>query len=91
MENTLNLATREIMWNVPYSFKVIMYVLLFVSLGIFAKGVKEKLQFVVGEGKSLKDLFGKNGLINTENGFFAALWNLNWSAFFKTIILVLEL
>ena len=48
MENTLDLATREIMWNVPYSFKVIMYVLLFVSLGIFAKGVKEKLQFVVG-------------------------------------------
>ena len=69
MENTLDLATREIMWNVPYSFKVTMYVLLFVSLGIFAKGVKEKLQFVAGEGKSLKDLFGKNGLINTENGF----------------------
>ena len=86
MENTLDLATREIMWGVPYSFKVIMYVLLFVSLGIFAKGVKEKLQFVVGEKESLKKLFGKSGLINTESGFFNAIWNLNWSAFFKTII-----
>ena len=54
METTLDLATREVMWGVPYSFKVIMYILLFVSLGIFAKGVKEKLQFVVGEGILLR-------------------------------------
>ena len=69
-------------------FKVIMYILLFVSLGIFAKGVKEKLQFVVGEGNSLKNLFGKDGLIKTDEstGLIKAFFRLNWSAFFKTII-----
>ena len=95
MENTLDLATREIMWGVPYSFKVIMYVLLFASFGVFAKGVKEKLQFVVGEGNSLKSLFGENGLIKFDRGdnifnylynFTRAIFGLNWSAFFKTIL-----
>ena len=72
-------ATREIMWGVPYSFKVLMYVLLVVSLGLFAKGVYDKLKFVAGKDKGIGDLFGENGLVKG--------WDdLNWKAFFKTII-----
>ena len=46
MDSVSVTATREIMWGIPHSFKVLMYVLLFVSLGLFAKGVYDKLKFV---------------------------------------------
>lgn len=41
-------ATREIMWNIPFSFKIIMYVLMVISLYIMVKGIREKLAFAAG-------------------------------------------
>ena len=69
-----SVATREIMWSIPQSFKVIMYLLLFVSLGVFVKGVIEKLKFVTG-GKKLRSLIGDDGLVTSFS-------DLNWKAFF---------
>ena len=54
-----------------------MYALLFVSL-IFVKGVIEKLKFVAGDQK-LSALIGENGLIKS-------FGDLNWKAFFQTIL-----
>lgn len=67
-----SLATREIMWNIPMWMKVMMYVMLFISLGVLAKGLNQKLQFITsGEGfKGLKKLLPEK---------------LNWSNFFKTV------
>ncbi len=68
------MATREIMWNIPSSFKILMYVLFFASLAYMIKGFHGKLMFITsGEGiKGLKKLLPEK---------------LNWSAFFKTLIL----
>lgn len=74
MNDNLSLATREIMWNIPSSFKVAMYVLMFISLGIMIKGLRDKANFVTnGKGfMGLKELLPKK---------------LNWINFFKTILL----
>ena len=68
------MATREIMWNIPPSFKVAMYVLFFASLAYMAKGFYDKVIFITaGEGiKGLKKLLPEK---------------LNWGAFFKTAFL----
>ena len=68
----LELATREVMWNIPFSFKVAMYVLLVASFAIFAKGMWGKVLFLTrGQGVSkLKDLLPQK---------------LNWKNFFETI------
>jgi Fe-S oxidoreductase/nitrate reductase gamma subunit len=68
------LATREIMWNIPYFMKVTMYVLLFASLAYMVKGFHDKVLFITsGEGiKGLKKLLPKK---------------LNWGAFFQTALL----
>ena len=66
------------MWSIPQSFKVVMYLLLFVSLGVFVKGVIEKLKFVAGD-KKLTELVGENGLVKSFS-------DLNWKAFFHTIL-----
>ena len=58
MDSVSVTATREIMWGIPHSFKVLMYVLLFVSLGLFAKGVYDKLKFVVGKNKGISYVQG---------------------------------
>tara|TARA_R110002072_G_scaffold1989_5_gene16710 strand:+ start:183088 stop:185106 length:2019 start_codon:yes stop_codon:yes gene_type:complete len=67
-------ATREIMWNIPASFKVIMYVLFAICTIIMFKGLYEKFLFATkGEGfAGLKKLRPEK---------------LNWSSFFKTIFL----
>ncbi|MBL7663726.1 MAG: 4Fe-4S dicluster domain-containing protein [Bacteriovoracaceae bacterium] len=65
------LATREIMWNIPDSYKVVMYILFFIAVGIFFYGSYLKYQYVTG-GKGLKPLLPER---------------LNWSRFFKTIFL----
>ncbi|MEX1099824.1 MAG: (Fe-S)-binding protein, partial [Bacteriovoracaceae bacterium] len=39
-------ATREIFWQIPFSYKVAMYVFFFVALGIMAKGLYEKYQYI---------------------------------------------
>ena len=69
-----NEATREIFWNIPFSFKVVMYVLFFASMGIMIKGFWDKLMFVTsGEGiKGIKKLLPEK---------------LNWTSFLKTALL----
>ena len=68
-------ATREIMWNIPSSFKVLMYALLIISFLVLIQGLYKKLLFVSGT-KGLKNLRGEGGLIPPE---------LNWKSFFQTI------
>src|SRR3989344_4011650 len=72
MESTMDLAAREIMWNIPLSFKVLMYLLLFASLAILGKGLYEKYLFVTNK----KPITGKSGLLPDK---------LNWSNFFITL------
>jgi Fe-S oxidoreductase len=68
--NEMNeLATREVMWNIPFSFKVAMYVMLAAAFAIFLLGLKKKLEYVL-QGKPIKELFPKK---------------LNFSNFLKTI------
>lgn len=51
MGDVATLATREVMWNIPHAFKVLMYALFFISTGIMIKGIYNKIQFVTkGEG-----------------------------------------
>jgi Fe-S oxidoreductase/nitrate reductase gamma subunit len=71
-------ASREIMWMIPFSYKVIMYGLLFVAGIIFLKGFYEKLQFVSGS-KGIPSLIKKTsaGGLRPEK--------LNWSNFLSTI------
>ncbi|RLA64699.1 MAG: hypothetical protein DRQ89_03290 [Epsilonproteobacteria bacterium] len=64
-------ATRELMWNIPFSFKIAMYALFLVALGIMIKGLFDKYQFVTG-GKGVKGLLPEK---------------LQWGSFFKTILL----
>ena len=70
----INLATREIFWNIPYSYKVTMYVLFVASLLIFIRGFYEQTLFIThAKGiKALKDLIPKK---------------LCWKSFFATIFL----
>ncbi len=72
--NNVDLATREIFWNIPYSYKVIMYILLVGSLIIFIKGFYEKIAFITHSGgiRALKSLIPKK---------------LNWRSFFETLLL----
>lgn len=74
MGDVVTLATREIMWNIPQSFKIIMYSMLVVSLGVFLKGMYEKFMFVT-KGQGIK---GLNGLLPNE---------LNWKNFLHTSFL----
>jgi len=67
-------ATREIMWNIPYSFKIAMYLLFVISLVVMFYGLREKYRFITYGGK-------QNGL----NGLFPKKSQLNWSAFFQTL------
>lgn len=55
----MDLATREIYWMIPGWFKVAMYVLMFVALGIMVKGLIPKYKFVTN-GKNPKELLPKN-------------------------------
>ncbi len=66
-----SLATREIMWNIPYSFKIAMYALFALSLVVFFKGLYEKYQYVTG-GRGFKSLLPEK---------------LNWGKFFQTLLL----
>jgi Fe-S oxidoreductase/nitrate reductase gamma subunit len=63
------LATREIFWQIPFSFKVMMYAFMFIAFGILAFGVFKKYQYVT-RGKGVKSLLPEK---------------LNWSRFFETI------
>ena len=63
------LATREIMWQIPFSYKVMMYVFMFLAIGIMVKGLWDKYKWVV-EGRGLSSLVPKS---------------LNWQSFIETI------
>lgn len=63
------LATREIFWQIPTSFKVLMYVLMFISLGVMVKGILDKFNYVT-QGKGFKSLLPEN---------------FNWCRFTETI------
>jgi Fe-S oxidoreductase/nitrate reductase gamma subunit len=62
MNEGLDLATREIMWNIPSSFKITMYILLAVSMAAMFKGIHQKLVFITGDRgivAGLKELLPK--------------------------------
>lgn len=71
MGDATALITREVMWNIPQIFKYIMYISLFISMGLFLKGMNDKILFVTkGQGlKGIKNLLPEK---------------LNWSKFFHT-------
>ncbi|MFZ9000958.1 MAG: heterodisulfide reductase-related iron-sulfur binding cluster [Bacteriovoracaceae bacterium] len=77
MSDQVSQATREIMWNIPSSFKIAMYALLVVSLVIMVQGILKKINLVTG-GKGIKSLFSENGV---------ASGPFQWGSFFKTIFL----
>ncbi len=65
------MPTREILWNIPFSFKVTMYTLFAISLVILAKGIYEKYLYVT-DGKGIKPLLPNK---------------LNWKSFLTTSFL----
>ena len=66
----LTTATREVMWQIPTSFKVSMYLLMVIGLCVFAKGALSKYKFVT-QGSGYKSLLPEK---------------LNWKMFFETIL-----
>ncbi len=48
-------ATREVLWQIPTSFKVAMYLFMFIAIGIFIKGALDKYKFVT-QGRGYKSL-----------------------------------
>lgn len=70
-------ATREIMWNIPISFKYAMYCMFLISVAIFFKGFYDKMLFIVN-GKKPKDLKKIKNILPEK---------LNWKNFFATIFL----
>lgn len=74
----VDLATREIMWNIPHSFKLLMYALFVISGSIFIRGFYQKILFVSrGQGWSQAP-----GIPGFENFFHN---DLQWKKFFQTI------
>ena len=73
MEIMTDTATREILWAIPDSFRVVMYVTMILSFAILGKGIYDKIQFVTNnEGfKGLKKIRPEK---------------LNWCSFVSTIV-----
>lgn len=73
MEILSDSATREIMWAIPDSYKVIMYVTMILSFVVLGKGIYDKINFVTDHQglKRLKELKSKK---------------LNWYSFLTTIV-----
>ncbi|MBT7610677.1 MAG: (Fe-S)-binding protein [Bacteriovoracaceae bacterium] len=74
MNQGLELATREIMWNIPASYKFAMYVLLALSMLAMMKGIHQKLIFITGNKgikAGLAELFPKK--LNIKSFFHTAL------------------
>lgn len=67
------MEAREIMWNIPYEMKILMYSLFVISVAVMAKGVYDKIQLVTkGKGVgALAEIFPEQ---------------LNWKKFFHTIL-----
>lgn len=64
-----SLATREVFWQIPFSFKVAMYTLMVAAFIILGLGVYKKFQFVLN-GRGFKSLLPEK---------------LNWKNFLQTI------
>lgn len=62
-------ATREVFWQIPFSFKVAMYVMMFAAFAVMGQGILKKYKFVVQSG-------GLKGLLPEK---------LNWKRFLETI------
>jgi len=73
------IATREVLWNIPFWMKATMYGLLAVALAFFFLGVHKKVLFITG-GKGWRSLVGQNGLVTNFK-------DLSWTNFIKTIAL----
>ncbi len=48
-------ASREIFWQIPFSFKVLMYILMFSAFGVLAYGLFKKYKYVT-QGNGIKSL-----------------------------------
>ena len=69
----MDIAAREIMWNIPAWMKTFMYASLLASLAVMAKGFYRYFDFVsLGRGIRLKEFLPER---------------LNWTNFFRTIFL----
>ena len=69
MGDAMTLATREVLWNIPHEFKILMYALFFLSSAVMLKGIYNKILFVTkGEG-----LAGLEKLIPKEPNFLKFL------------------
>lgn len=42
----MELATREVFWQIPFSFKVIMYVTMFIAIGVMVQGLLKKYKYI---------------------------------------------
>ncbi len=62
-------ASREIMWNIPPSFKYAMYAMFFASVLVFIRGLYQKYA-LVSQGRSFKELLPEK---------------FNWSNFWSTM------
>lgn len=49
------MATREIFWQIPTSFKIAMYIFMFLALGIMALGIAKKYRYVT-QAQGIKPL-----------------------------------
>ena len=63
------LATREIYWLIPDSFKIVMYALMVIAFAVLIQGTFKKYQFVT-QGRGLKSLLPEK---------------LNWKRYLETI------
>jgi len=55
VNTAITTATREVMWQIPFSFKVAMYVLMFAAFGVMIKGLITKYKFVI-QGRGYKSI-----------------------------------
>ena len=65
----MELATREVFWQIPTYYKVIMYITMFIAMGIMVQGLYKKFKFATGD-RGIKSLLPEN---------------LNWKNFIETI------
>ncbi len=74
MGSTEILASREVLWNIPFEFKVLMYLLFLLSTVIMLKGIYEKLLLATNT----------NRIDELKKAIPA---QLNWKKFFHTLLL----
>jgi Fe-S oxidoreductase/nitrate reductase gamma subunit len=64
-----SIASREVFWLIPFSFKVMMYVFMFIAFGVLGYGIFKKYSFVTN-GNGVKSILPEK---------------LNWKRFLETI------